>query len=72
MFIKKRDEIMKTKITAKEAAILLDVGYSTFKRYVRTHKHRKLIVVYRRAHNNVRYCRESVLAFDEATKAKIS
>jgi len=66
MFTKKRGENMKLKLTAKEASELIGVGYSTFKRYAREHEHRKKLVIYRYSHKNVRYCRDSVLAFDKA------
>lgn len=59
---------MGLQITAKEASALIGIGYSTFKRYAREHKHRNELIIYRHSYKNVRYCRDSVVAFVKANK----
>ncbi|WP_462148281.1 hypothetical protein [Pseudoalteromonas gelatinilytica] len=63
---------MTEEIRAAEAAELLNIGTSTFKRYVKKHKNRSTFVVYRYSHKNVTYCKKSVMAFKYANKAEVS
>lgn len=60
---------MKVHISTKEASALVGVSPTTFKRYAREHKYRKKLDIYRFTHKNVRYCRDSVIAFIEANKS---
>ncbi|WP_335992336.1 hypothetical protein [Pseudoalteromonas sp. CH_XMU1449-3] len=63
---------MTEEIRAAEAAKILNIGTSTFKRYAKEHKNRDILVVFRYSHKNVTYSKESVLAFKYANKADVS